>query len=73
MTQPILIMGATSGIGALAVTEALSRGLTVRAFARGADTLASRQDLFVDIGCVDGFDNFPDIIRLHYFDNPFQH
>jgi putative NADH-flavin reductase len=37
--QPILIMGATSGIGALAVREALSRGLPVRAFARGAAKL----------------------------------
>ena len=32
-------MGATSGIGALAVDEAVSRGLPVRAFARGADSL----------------------------------
>lgn len=39
MTQPILIMGATSGIGAKAVEEALSRGLPVRAFARSADTM----------------------------------
>lgn len=39
MTKPILIMGATSGIGACAVAEAVSRGLPVRAFARSADTL----------------------------------
>ncbi len=32
-------MGATSGIGALAVEEAVGRGLPVRAFARGADSL----------------------------------
>lgn len=41
MTEPILIMGATSGIGAKAVDEALSRGLSVRAFARGADTMTA--------------------------------
>lgn len=35
----ILILGATSGIGRLAMTEALSRGHRVRAFARGADAL----------------------------------
>ncbi|MFQ6547604.1 NAD(P)-dependent oxidoreductase [Aestuariibius sp. 2305UL40-4] len=39
MSAPILIMGATSGVGAKAVEEALSRGLAVRAFARGADKL----------------------------------
>ncbi len=39
MTAPILIIGATSGIGACAVAQAVSRGLTVRAFARSADTL----------------------------------
>lgn len=32
-------MGATSGIGALAVADAVSRGLHVRAFARGAESL----------------------------------
>ena len=32
-------MGATSGIGALTVEEAVGRGLPVRAFARGADSL----------------------------------
>lgn len=36
MTAPIVIMGATSGIGALAVKEAVGRGLPVRAFARSA-------------------------------------
>ncbi|PWJ21271.1 NAD(P)-dependent oxidoreductase [Jannaschia seohaensis] len=44
MTQPILVMGATSGIGKLAVEEALGRGLPVRAFARSADSL-QRTDL----------------------------
>ena len=44
MTQPILIIGATSGIGACAVAEAASRGLPVRAFARSAQTL-DRTDL----------------------------
>ncbi|MFL4470085.1 NAD(P)-dependent oxidoreductase [Tateyamaria armeniaca] len=41
MTAPILIMGATSGIGAAAMAEATSRELPVRAFARGADDLAA--------------------------------
>lgn len=39
MTKPILIMGATSGIGRCALDEAVLRGLPVRAFARSADTL----------------------------------
>ncbi len=39
MTKPILIMGATSGIGRCAMNEAVRRGLPVRAFARSADTL----------------------------------
>ncbi len=39
MSAPILIMGATSGIGALAVEEAVGRGLGVRGFARSADKL----------------------------------
>lgn len=39
MTAPIVIMGATSGIGKCAVEEAVSRGLPVRAFARGAASL----------------------------------
>ncbi len=42
MTRPILIMGATSGIGALAVEEACGRGLPVRAFARSADAMEPR-------------------------------
>lgn len=45
MTAPILIMGATSGIGALAVDEALARGLPVRAFARGAADMTPRDGL----------------------------
>ncbi len=45
MTQPVLIMGATSGIGAKAVEEALARGMPVRAFARSADTLDARDGL----------------------------
>ncbi len=39
MTKPILIMGATSGIGRCAMNEAVRRGLPLRAFARSADTL----------------------------------
>ena len=39
MTAPILVMGATSGIGAAALREAVRRGLPVRGFARGADGL----------------------------------
>lgn len=42
MTKPILILGATSGIGACAVEEAVSRNLPVRAFARSADKLETR-------------------------------
>ena len=45
MTQPILIMGATSGIGAKAVDEAVARGLPVRGFARGADKLTVHEVL----------------------------
>ncbi|WP_102107097.1 NAD(P)-dependent oxidoreductase [Oceaniglobus roseus] len=37
---PLLILGATSGIGAAATTEALKRGLPVRAFARSAGDMA---------------------------------
>ena len=44
MNAPILIMGATSGIGAYAVEEAIGRGIPVRAFARSADSL-ERSDL----------------------------
>jgi uncharacterized protein YbjT (DUF2867 family) len=39
MTAPILVIGATSGIGAAAVAEARARSLPVRAFARGAGEL----------------------------------
>jgi len=39
VTAPILVMGATSGIGKLAVKEAVRRELPVRAFARSADNL----------------------------------
>lgn len=39
MSAPILIMGATSGIGRCALTEAVGRGLPVRAFGRRADKL----------------------------------
>lgn len=40
MPAPIVIMGATSGIGALALEEARRAGLRVRAFARSADKVA---------------------------------
>ena len=40
MDNPILIMGATSGIGRSALDEALSRNLPVRAFARSAGDLS---------------------------------
>ena len=42
MTKPILVMGATSGIGAAVVDAAVDRGLPVRAFARSADDLEDR-------------------------------
>lgn len=42
---PIVVLGATSGIGALAVDEALARGLHVRGVARGAAGLAPRDGL----------------------------
>lgn len=45
MNKPILIIGATSGIGKLCMETALDRGLTVRAFARSADTLAEHPEL----------------------------
>ncbi|PZX45893.1 putative NADH-flavin reductase [Roseinatronobacter thiooxidans] len=45
MTQPILILGATSGIGKLAMQDALRRGHTVRAFARSADKLDAMPNL----------------------------
>lgn len=40
MNDPILILGATSGIGEHAAAEANRRGIPVRAFARSADTIA---------------------------------
>lgn len=43
MTQPILIMGATSGIGRCALDEAVRRGLSVRAMARSADSLTATE------------------------------
>ena len=43
MTKPILVLGATSGIGQCASEEAARRGLKVRAFARGADRLDSTE------------------------------
>lgn len=46
MKTPILVMGATSGIGALAVATAAERGLPVRAFARSADAITAT-DLIV--------------------------
>lgn len=42
---PVVVLGATSGIGALAVDAALRRGLKVRGFARSADRLAPREGL----------------------------
>lgn len=39
MDKPILIIGATSGIGKLCMETALDRGSSVRAFARSADKL----------------------------------
>lgn len=43
MTQPILIMGATSGIGRCALDEAVRRQLSVRAMARSADSLTATE------------------------------
>ena len=45
MTRRIVVFGATSGIGRCAVEEALSRGHSVRAFARGAASLEARPRL----------------------------
>ena len=42
---PVVILGATSGIGACAVDAALAQGLPVRAFARSADTMQARAGL----------------------------
>ncbi|MFP7675146.1 NAD(P)-dependent oxidoreductase [Marivita sp. S0852] len=41
----LLILGATAGIGKLACEEALSRGHTVRAFGRSAETLPAQPQL----------------------------
>lgn len=45
MDKPLLIIGATSGIGKLCMENALERGLSVRAFARSADTLPEQDGL----------------------------
>ena len=45
MNKPIVVLGATSGIGKLAMQEALRRGHKVRAFARSADTLEPTENL----------------------------
>lgn len=42
---PLLVLGATSGIGAQAVQVALGHNVTVRAFARSASKLAARAGL----------------------------
>lgn len=47
---PLLIMGATSGIGACTVDEALTRGHAVRAFARSADEMTPRDGLSLCAG-----------------------
>lgn len=50
MSNPILIMGATSGIGKFAAEEALSRGLSVRAFARSAEDIPPAPNLELRAG-----------------------
>ena len=45
MDKPILIIGATSGIGKLCMETVLDRGHGVRAFARSAETLSERPAL----------------------------
>ncbi|MEM6888203.1 MAG: NAD(P)-binding oxidoreductase [Pseudomonadota bacterium] len=45
MAKRVVVFGATSGIGRLAVDEALAAGYAVRAFARTADTLAPQEGL----------------------------
>lgn len=47
---PVLVLGATSGIGALAVDAALKRGVPVRGFARGAGNLPMRDGLEPVVG-----------------------
>ena len=42
---PVVVLGATSGLGALVVDEALRHGLPVRGFARSADQMAPREGL----------------------------
>ncbi|MEM1351567.1 MAG: NAD(P)-binding oxidoreductase [Pseudomonadota bacterium] len=50
MTQPVLVLGATSGIGKSAMEEGLHRGLAVRAFSRSADDLAPADNLEICAG-----------------------
>lgn len=45
MRDAFVVLGATSGIGKHVVDTALGRGLSVRAFARSADTLAPQDGL----------------------------
>lgn len=45
MTDPLLVLGATSGIGKLCMQTALDRGHKVRAFARSADSLPEQPNL----------------------------
>ncbi|MEO0665984.1 MAG: NAD(P)-binding oxidoreductase, partial [Pseudomonadota bacterium] len=45
MDKPLLIIGATSGIGKLTMDAALARGLPVRAFARSAGNLPEADGL----------------------------
>lgn len=42
---PIVVLGATSGLGAATVDEALGRDLPVRGFARGAEAMTPRDGL----------------------------
>jgi putative NADH-flavin reductase len=48
MTGPLLVMGATSGIGAKVVDEATGRGIPVRAFARSAGEMQAT-DLVIPV------------------------
>ncbi|WP_147127096.1 NAD(P)-dependent oxidoreductase [Shimia ponticola] len=45
MQNPLLVIGATSGIGKLCMETALDRGHSVRAFARSADNLDEQANL----------------------------
>ncbi len=47
---PILILGASAGIGALTVDEAVARGLRVRAFARSAEKIPPREGVEAMVG-----------------------